>query len=81
MKPLKGVAVLMNKRKPSEASSKAYRDWSDAVDNLNAVDLKIKGDKFCFNKEPAPKDLADKASLEARVQELNPVVARDFPLS
>lgn len=70
----------MKTHKPSEASAKAYREWSNAVDDLNAVDLRIKGDKFCFNKEAAPELLASKAKLEAKIKDLDPIVERDFPV-
>jgi hypothetical protein len=60
-------------RKPSEASAKAFRAWTEAVEKLNALERNHAGkaglDKI-FGDKPRTMDKADaalKANLEAQI--------------
>lgn len=80
MRLLKGADVLMKNHKPSGESVKAYKAWSDAVEELYSLESRMAGEKFNFSRDPSPEQLARKASLEAKIKELDPVVDRAFPL-
>lgn len=72
--------MLMSKPKPSEASVKAYREWSDLVDDRDSLNRTIESQKFVHGKAPTEVQIADGARIEARIKELAPIVERDFPV-
>ena len=74
--------MLMKTRKPSEASLKAHREWEAAVEDLQALQRTHRGRAFRHGKahQMSPEDKALKASLEATIKRLDPVIKRDFPL-
>ena len=78
--------MSMKMPRPSEASVKAHREWSNAVDDLNALNQKHQSDLFLAEafKRPKPSmseaDKAKLAELQATIARLEPLVERDFPL-
>lgn len=78
--------MSMKMPRPSEASVKAHREWSSAVDDLNALNNRHRGEVTmakAFNQPKPSMSEADKAKLaelQATIARLEPIVERDFPL-
>jgi hypothetical protein len=76
----------MSKPKPSAESVKVWREWCNLSDDLTALERKEFALEFHVtmgSKSPghlSPEDAALKSKIKARMEELWPVVERDFPL-
>ena len=78
--------MSMSKPKPSAESVKVWREWSNAVDDLNSLNNRHRGEATMAEafKRPKPSmseaDKAKLAELQATIARLEPLVERDFPL-